>query len=103
MPPCRRRTATANSVLRFVRGGVAQVATFLEGEAEVLELEVAEGSPADGSILAELRLPKDVLIGAIVRDGKAHIGRGRSQLRSRDHVVVFAMPHVVEDVKQVFG
>ncbi len=97
------RTATANAVLRFVRGGVAQVATFLEGEAEVLELEVFAGSPADGAVLAELRLPKDVLIGAIVRDGKAHIGRGRSELRSRDHVVVFAMPHVVEDVKQVFG
>ncbi len=97
------RTATANAVLRFVRGGVAQVATFLEGEAEVLELEVAADSPADGAMVAELRLPKEVLIGAIVRDGKARIGRGRSQLRSRDHVVVFAMPQVVEDVKQVFG
>jgi trk system potassium uptake protein len=97
------RTASANGVLRFVRGGVAAVATFLQGEAEVLEFEVKEGSPADGAIVAELRLPKDVLIGAIVRDGKAQIGRGRSQLRERDHVIVFATPKAVTEVRRVFG
>ncbi len=97
------RTASANAVLRFVRGGVAAVATFLEGEAEVLEFEVREGSPADGAMVAELRLPKDVLVGAIVRDGKAQIGRGRSTLRDRDHVIVFAMPHAVDEVRRVFG
>jgi trk system potassium uptake protein TrkA len=97
------RTATANGVLRFVRGGVAAVATFLEGEAEVLEVEVRPGTHADGAIVAELRLPKDVLIGAIVREGKAQIARGRSRLRTRDHVIVFAMPEVVDDVRRVFG
>lgn len=97
------RTASANGVLRFVRGDVSAVATFLQGEVEVLELEVKEGSPADGGIVAELRLPKDVLVGAFVRDGKAQIARGRSQLRERDHVVLFAMPGSVSDVRRVFG
>jgi trk system potassium uptake protein TrkA len=97
------RTASANGVLRFVRGGVAAVATFLEGEAEVLEVVVQEDSPADGALVAELRLPPDVLVGAIVRDGKAQIGRGRSQLRDRDHVVLFAMPSSVDDARRVFG
>jgi len=97
------RTASANGVLRFVRGGVAQVTTFLEGDVEVLELEVGEGSPADGTAVAELRLPKDVLIGAIVRDGKAQIARGRSELRDRDHVVVFAKPQSVEGVRKAFN
>lgn len=97
------RTAIANSVLRFVRGDVAAVATFLEGEAEVLEVEVRPGTQADGALVAELRLPKDVLLGAIVREGKAQIARGRSRLRTRDHVIVFAMPEVVDDVRRVFG
>ncbi len=97
------RTATANGVLRFVRGGVAAVATFLEGAVEVLELEVKEGSPGDGALVAELRLPREVLIGAVVRDGKAQIARGRTSLRDRDHVVVFAMPGTVEEVRRVFG
>ncbi|MDZ7673483.1 MAG: Trk system potassium transporter TrkA [Acidimicrobiales bacterium] len=97
------RTASANGVLRFVRGDVSAVATFLQGEAEVIELEVKEGSPADGGIVAELRLPKEVLVGAFVRDGKAQIARGRSELRDRDHVVLFSMPGFVEDVRRVFG
>jgi trk/ktr system potassium uptake protein len=97
------RTASANGVLRFVRGDVTAVATFLEGEAEVLETAVRSGAAADGALVAELRLPKDVLLGAIVRDGRAEIARGRSQLRENDHVIVFAMPQVVDEVKRVFG
>lgn len=97
------RTASANGVLRFVRGDVSAVATFLQGEVEVLEMQVKEGSLADGSLIAELRLPKDVLVGAVVRDGKAQIARGRSVLRDRDHVVVFAMPGSVLEARRVFG
>lgn len=98
------RTASANAVLRYVRGGgVAQVATFLEGEAEVLEVEVKKGTVADGAMVAELHLPKDVLIGAIVRDGKAQIARGRSTLRAHDHLVIFAMPDSVADARELFG
>ena len=95
------RTATADGVMRFVHGDVAAVATFLQSEAEVLELEVKSGSPADDSLLRDLRLPKDVIIGAIVRDGKPQIARGRSRLRGRDHVVAFAMPASVSEVNRL--
>lgn len=97
------RTASANSVLRFVRGDVAAVETFLEGDAEVIELEVKPGTRAVGVPISELHLPRDVLVGAIVRDGKAEIARGRSVLRVRDHVIVFAMPELVDEVHRAFG
>jgi trk system potassium uptake protein TrkA len=89
------RTATANSVLRFVRGEgetVAAVATSLHGDAEVLEFAVAEGCRCDGRLIADLGLHEDVLIAAIVRDGKPQIGRGRSTLRARDHVIAVTRP-----------
>jgi trk system potassium uptake protein TrkA len=97
------RTATANGVLRFVRGNVTQVATFLSADIEVLELEVDEGSPADAAVIKDLGLGREVLIGAIVRDGKAQIARGRTQLRYRDHVVVIARPQSVPGVKKLFA
>ena len=97
------RTASANSVLRYVRGDVAAVATFLEGDVEVLEFEVAPKAPADGSAVKDLELPDNVLLAAIVRDGNAQIARGRSVLRARDHVIVFAKPHLVDEVKRAFG
>jgi len=97
------RTATANGVLRFVRGGVAKVATFLHGEAEVIELEVAVDSAADGALVKDLGLPTNVIIAAIVRDGKAQIGRGRSRIRGRDHVVAIALPGAVDEVRRILG
>ena len=97
------RTATADGVMRFVRGDVAAVATFLQSDAEVLELEVAPGSPADNRLVKDLKLPKGVLIGAIVRDGKPQIARGRSRLRGRDHVVAFATPDSVREVNRLLA
>ncbi|MFN3217457.1 MAG: Trk system potassium transporter TrkA [Acidimicrobiales bacterium] len=97
------RTASANGVLRFVRGGVAAVATFLAADFEVIELEVGPDSPADGATICDLGLPKDALIGAFVRDGKAQIGRGRSELRQRDHVVLFVRPPNVDAVRRLFA
>lgn len=97
------RTASANSVLRYVRGDVAAVTTFLEGDVEVVEFEVAPGAPADGTAIKDLGLSGSVLLAAIVRDGNAQIARGRSVLRARDHVIVFAKPNLVDAVKQAFG
>ena len=96
------RTATANGVLRFVRGDIAAVTTFLEGAVEVLEFEVKSASPADGEVVSDMHLPADVLIGAIVRDGKAQIARGHSSLRKGDRVVIFAVPQSVEEVRRRF-
>ena len=90
------RTATANGVLRFVRGDVAQVATFLQGEVELLEFEIRSGSAADGKSIAELKLPREVLISAILRDGRSQIARGRTTLRKGDHVIVIAKPQSVD-------
>ena len=75
------RTATANSVLRFVRGDVGSVAaveTFLHGDVEILEFAVSDESPCVGKSIEEMQFTKGALIGAIVRDGKAQIGRGHS-------------------------
>tara|TARA_Y100000588_G_C13504484_1_gene606687 strand:- start:152 stop:421 length:270 start_codon:yes stop_codon:yes gene_type:complete len=89
--------------LRSVRGDVAAVTTFLEGDVEVVEFEVAPEAPADGAAVKDLGLSANVLLAAIVRDGNAQIARGRSVLRARDHAIVFAKPHLVDEVKQAFG
>ena len=98
------RTAVAYAVLRFARGGdLSSVTTFLEGEGEIIELLVGEESVADGAVIAELPLPKDVLVGAIVRDGNAEIARGRTKLREADRVIAFAMPEATAAVQKIFG
>ncbi len=98
------RTASANAVLRAVRGGTtAAVTTFLEGDSEVDELEIAVGSKADGAVVAALPLPKNILIGAVVRPGEgATIVRGRTQLQAGDHIIMFGRPNALASVRPLF-
>ena len=82
---------------------ISSVTTFLESEAEILELTVKDGSQADGAVVSELPIPRDVLVGAVVRSGNAEIARGRTKLRADDRVIIFTTPHTVVDVKRIFG
>ena len=101
--PLSPRTATADRVISLVRGEIAGVATSLEGAVEILEYEVAAGSKADGAVVSEMKLPPDVLLGAVVHDGDAEIARGRSQLKHGDHVVVFSMPASADEIGELFA
>lgn len=97
------RTASANAVLEFVRGGLTQVARSLTSDVEVFEVEVEENSQAEDAIVAELGLPRDTLIAAVVRDGKPEIGRKWSQFRERDHVIVVSKSEKTASVRQLFA
>jgi trk system potassium uptake protein TrkA len=97
------RTASANAVLRQIRGGTASVATFLESDVEVNEFEIEAGSRADGVKVADLHLHHDVLLGAVIRPGETgEIIRGRTILRAGDNVVVFARPSSLQMARKAF-
>lgn len=98
------RTASANAVLRHIRGGTASVATFLESDVEVNEFEIGEGSHADGILVADLHLPHSVLLGAVTRrDGTTDIVRGRTMLQAGDNVVVFSRPDALGVTRKAFS
>lgn len=85
------RTASANAVLRELRGTTGSVTTFLESDVEANEFEVETGSTADGAIISEMGVPLRILIGAVVRPGGGvEIAGGSTLLRAGDRVVVFA-------------
>lgn len=97
------RTASANAVLRELRGGSGSVATFLESDVEVNELAVAAGSRADGAVVAELHVSRSVLLGAVVHlDGSVEIVRGPTRLTAGDRVVVFARATHLHKASQYF-
>jgi trk system potassium uptake protein TrkA len=98
------RTASANAVLRQLRGGTAAVATFLESDVEVDQFVIEPGSPADGAVVTDLRIPRTVLLGAVVRhDGESEIIRGRTELHAGESVVLFARPAALHDIRRVFS
>lgn len=97
------RTASANAVLRQLRGGAASVATFLDSDVEVDEFVIRAGSPGDGALVSDLHLPRSVLLGAVVRsDGSSSIVRGDTTLHAGESVVLFARPTALAEVRRVF-
>ena len=98
------RTASANAVLRYIRGGTASVATFLESDVEVNEFVIEAGSSADGTLVADLHLPHSVLLGAVTRpDRTAQIVRGHTRLVAGDNVVVFSRPDALAVTRKAFS
>lgn len=98
------RTASANAVLRHIRGGTASVATFLESDVEVDEFRIEAGSPADGALVADLHLPHSIVLGAVTRPGeRGRIVRGRTVLHAGDNVVVFARPDSLPALRKAFS
>lgn len=97
------RTASANVVLREIRGGTGSVATFLESDVEVNEFVVQPGSRADGVKVAELHASRSVLLGAVVREGGgAEIVRGPTTLHAGDTVEVVSQAQHLDVARALF-
>lgn len=98
------RTASANVVLREIRGGTGSVTTFLESDVEVNEFVIETDSPADGAVVADLHVPRSVLLGVVVRagGGGAEIVRGPTRLRAGDTVEVVSRAQHLEAARGLF-
>jgi trk system potassium uptake protein TrkA len=97
------RTASANAVLRELRGRLGSVTTFLESDVEANELEVLAGSRADGTRISDMGVPLRVLFGAVVRgDGRVEIAAGATRLDAGDRVVVFSRATDLQLAQRLF-
>ena len=81
---------TVGDILKFIRGGrVLSVSLLLGGQAEVTEILADSNMPVVGKPIAELGLPKGIIIGAIYHEGKVIIPNGSSIIYPSDRFVVF--------------
>ena len=98
-----QKLAVSREVLRFLRGShVRSVATVHGLDAEILELVADAGSPITRAPLAEQKLPKGVLLGAVVGK-RVEIATGETWVQPGDRAVVFATPERVGDVEPLFS
>lgn len=98
------RLSAANEILRFVRRGrIFSAVTVPGSEAEAIELEVSATSPAVGKTLAQLKLPKSVIVGGIQRNGASFVPRGTTEVHAGDHLIVIALPDGIGLAEQLSG
>ena len=70
--------------------------------AEVMELTAKEGSKITRGTLKELKLPRDINVGAVIRNGEVYIANGDLQIIEGDSVIVFCLPSGIRKVEKLF-
>jgi trk system potassium uptake protein TrkA len=75
---------------------------FARGQLEVYELEVAEKSPSAGYKLRDLKIPGNIRIGSIAREGRMWIASGEDELHGGDRVSLIGTPEAVAKARTMF-
>ncbi|MDQ7039414.1 MAG: Trk system potassium transporter TrkA [Rhodothermus sp.] len=98
-----QKLAVSREILRFLRGRhVLSVATVYGLNAEILEIEAKPWAPIIRKPLKALKLPRGVLIGALLRNGQVEIATGETQIQAGDRAIVFVVPDQLAEVERLF-
>lgn len=99
-----KKLITASRIFRYTMStDVSTIKCLTGSDAEVLEFIVKPGAPITKGKLKEISLPKDAIIGGVVRGDAAFIAKGDSEIKPYDRVVVFALPSAINKVGKFFN
>jgi trk system potassium uptake protein TrkA len=82
-------------------GSFVRLLSFEGGKAKLAEVTLAPGSPAADKEIAELGLPRDSTVVAIVRNDRVVVPRGDTIIRIGDEVLVLVTTDSEEDVRLI--
>jgi trk system potassium uptake protein TrkA len=72
--------------------------SIVPGQVEAAEYIVGEDSPVVGIPLMQMKKKPDILVAAIIRDGKVLIPRGSDAISAGDRVVVVSRTKTMDDI-----
>jgi trk system potassium uptake protein TrkA len=82
-------------------GSLVRLLQFERGNAHLVEVTLAERSPAAGTSLADLQFPRDATIVAVVRGDRLVVPRGDTVLDPGDEVMVLVTGEAERAVQQL--
>jgi trk system potassium uptake protein TrkA len=82
-------------------GTLVRLLHFAEGQAGLVEVTLAEESPARGRPISELGMPRDASVVAVVRDRRVVVPRGDTELQIGDEVICLVTEDSEEAVRQI--
>jgi trk system potassium uptake protein TrkA len=82
-------------------GSLVRLLRFEGGNAHLVEVTLAENSPADGVSVADLGVPRDATIVAVVRADHLIVPRGDTRLTAGDEVLVLITADAEDEVQRL--
>lgn len=96
------RLITASSILRYVRrGDILSLTAIAEDRAEIIESRVGDSSVLKDKSLKDSILPKNTLIGMIIRDDVMIIPSGSDKIISGDKLIIFTLRESIKEMERV--
>jgi trk system potassium uptake protein len=83
-------------------GALVRLLQFQGGSAHLVEVTLAEDSPAATVAIADLGIPRDATVVAVVRDDRLVVPRGDTVLQVGDEVLVLVTADAEEVVQALF-
>ncbi len=81
-------------------GDLVRLLSLEQGKVALLEVTLAEGSPADGKTVGDLKMPPDCTLVAIVRDKHVIPPGSETPLHEGDEVLALASPEAENDLRR---
>lgn len=81
-------------------GDLVQLLRLEQGKVALLEVTLAEGSPADGKTVGDLKMPPDCTLVAVVRQKHVIAPSDETPLQAGDEVLALAAPEAELDLKR---
>ena len=99
------RACMANRILRLVHQDKATSLAILgEGQVEVIEFEIGDGSPILGKQIRDYRskFPRGALIATILRGDSVIVPSGDDEIHAGDSVILIASSESVDAARKLF-
>jgi len=99
-----KKLAISREILHFLRGKhVLSVATVHGLDVEILEIEARRKSFMTKKPLAELDVPLEMILGAVLRGKDLEIATGKTKIEPGDRVIVFVRSPFIPKAEKLFG
>jgi trk system potassium uptake protein len=83
--------------------GLIQLLALEEEHLEIIEVEVAEGSPAAGRPVADVALPDGSLVISVLRGGTGFVPKADSMIEAGDQVLLILDPGLESEITPQFA
>jgi trk system potassium uptake protein len=82
-------------------GTLVRLLHFAEGQAQLVEVTLADDTPAKGRAIADLGVPRDASIVAIIRERRVVVPRGDTRLDAGDEVIALVTEDSEDALRQL--
>ena len=95
---------TLAEVLKYCRkGNILSITHMPNLNAETIKAQISESIPIVDKPLKDVKFPKGMIIGALVRDEKIIIPSGNDEIKLNDMVIAFVLPEAISQAEDIFA